>query len=203
VGESFDATHSCCDTGNAPTTGRGYLSTKNMDKDSPERKLLLDEYLSWQEFDGVVVLSPEWTVEVPLWPQSDAVDDLVPVLLLEKLVEWQAIFDSNYRWDDDTRPEGWVSEEAKDRWEQEAPIIVAELLSALEGKAELIVDLWPMVPREQNRELHEYWARRKAESDRWSAGLKEAGINLRWRAPTSEELRDRAISKDDKENRDL
>jgi hypothetical protein len=158
-----------------------------METDSPQRKALIDEYLAWQDFGGAIVLSPDWTVDIPLWPHSEAAHQLVPESLLEKIIAWQTIFDSNYRWGDDTRPEGWVSEETKDQWKQEAPIIVAELSSALEGKAELIVDLWPMVRREQNRELQEYSARRKAESERWDTVLKEAGINLVWRAYSTDD----------------
>lgn len=150
---------------------------------SPEEKrLLLDEYLRWMDFDGVFVLSPDWSVDVPLWPQSEAIDELVPETLQEKLTAWQSIFDSNYRWSDDSRPEGWLSNEAKDLWEQAVPDLVAELTSALEGNAKRIVDLWPITPSEQNHELQEYRKAAKRESDRWQQVLKEAGFELSWRS---------------------
>jgi hypothetical protein len=155
-----------------------------METSSPEeRRLLLDEYLSWSDFDGVIILSPDWTVDVPLWPQSDAVDELVPEPLLAKLINWQTIFDSNYRWSDGSRPEGWVSAEAKDQWEQAAPNLVAELTTALEGRARLIVNLWPIIPSDQNSEFQEYQKSKKDESERWRLVLEEAGIKIAWRSP--------------------
>jgi hypothetical protein len=40
--------------------------------------------------------------------------------------------------------DGWRSEEDMNRWASEANALVAELQTALEGKAELEVDLWPL-----------------------------------------------------------
>jgi hypothetical protein len=166
-----------------------------MEKRSPESQLLLDEYLVWQDFGGVVVLSPEWGVDVPLWPNSEAVLQLVPEPLLAKLIAWQSIFDSNYTWDG----RGWSSDETKGQWEQEALLLVDGLLIVLKDKAELVVDLWPMFPREQNRQLQEYMTRRQAESERWREALEEAGIRLEWRFGTNDEVGRRANSSDDGE----
>jgi hypothetical protein len=45
--------------------------------------------------------------------------------LLERLVAWQSLFDSNHWWGEDKNPEGWLSDEAKDQWELEAAILVS------------------------------------------------------------------------------
>jgi hypothetical protein len=148
-----------------------------MKKISPEEKqLLLDQYHQWSDFDGVFVLSPDWSVGVPLWPQSGAIDELIPETLQEKLKAWQNIFDCSYRWSDDSRREGWLSKVAGDEWKQAVPELVAELTSALEGKARLIVDLWPITHGEENQELQDY---RQAFSARlrrdWKSRRMESG----------------------------
>lgn len=148
-----------------------------------EKRLLLDRYLTWVESDGVIVLSPDWSVDVPLWPQSDATDELVPEPLLHKLVAWQEIFNLNYKWSDKSQPEGWLSEGARIQWEEAAPVLVSELTVALTGNARLIVDLWPITPSSQNHELQKYRSARKAEGERWHEALDRAGIKLEWRSP--------------------
>jgi hypothetical protein len=89
-----------------------------------------------------VRLSPDYSAPSPLWPSSDATDALVPRALLARLIAWQRHFDSNFRWN-----AGWTSEEAKTRWAEEAAVLEVEVRKALEGKAELTVDLWPLKPR--------------------------------------------------------
>jgi hypothetical protein len=84
-------------------------------------------------------LSPDYSAPSPLWPSSDATDALVPKELLGRLIRWQRDFDSNFRWDT-----GWQSEEAKARWAAQAADLEADLRVALEGRAELTVDLWPL-----------------------------------------------------------
>jgi hypothetical protein len=86
-----------------------------------------------------VRLTPDYGAPSPLWPLSDATDALVPESLLARLVAWQQDFDSNFRWDS-----GWQSNEAKFRWAAEAAVLEADLRVALEGTAELTVDLWPL-----------------------------------------------------------
>lgn len=88
---------------------------------------------------SVVTLMPEYGVDVPLWPLEESTDRLVPQELLAKLMAWQAFFDNNFRWDT-----GWCSEDAKSRWADEAVGLEAELREALTGKAEVVVDLWPL-----------------------------------------------------------
>jgi hypothetical protein len=87
----------------------------------------------------IIRFMPEYTVEVPLFPQSDDTVVLVPEDLLAKLIRWQREFDQNYHWET-----GWRSEVIRDRWAAEAVPLEAALREALEGKADLVVDLWPL-----------------------------------------------------------
>jgi hypothetical protein len=75
----------------------------------------------------------------PLFPQSDDTDALVPEDLLAKLIRWQSEFSENYHYET-----GWKSTEVRDRWAAEAIPLGAELRKALNGKADLVVDLWPL-----------------------------------------------------------
>jgi hypothetical protein len=79
---------------------------------------------------------PGWSA---LWPDSDYTDALIPPELLTRLVAWSDEFNDKYQYE-----RGWRSEEARDHWAAEAADLVVELQSALEGKAELEVDLWPL-----------------------------------------------------------
>jgi hypothetical protein len=89
-----------------------------------------------------VRISPDYSAPSPLWPSADETDALVSVDLLARLIAWQEGFDANFHWET-----GWRSEPAKVRWAEDADVLVAELREALEGKAELTVDLWPLSPR--------------------------------------------------------
>jgi hypothetical protein len=64
---------------------------------------------------------------------------MVPSKLLAKLGTWQALFGNNLDY-----LAGWRSEEVKSRWPEEAVELGAELRDALAGKAEVVVDLWPL-----------------------------------------------------------
>jgi hypothetical protein len=82
---------------------------------------------------------------VPLWPSSDATDALVPPDLIERLLAWQSDFDGSFH------PEReWLSHEAKERWATSSAELEAELREALSGKAELVVDLWPLGQKERH-----------------------------------------------------
>ena len=87
----------------------------------------------------VIRMAPDWGAEVPLWPQSDDTDRLIPAPLLARLVLWQEVFLNNY-----TLDEWWRSIESKERWEATAEELEPEVREALRGKAELVVDLWPL-----------------------------------------------------------
>jgi hypothetical protein len=88
----------------------------------------------------VLRLMPEYNVEVPLFPQSDYTDALVPKSLLAKLMKWQEDFETDFHYET-----GWRSLEAKERWAAQASPLETELRSALAGKADLVVDLWPLL----------------------------------------------------------
>ena len=91
---------------------------------------------------SVLRLSPEYGGALPLWPQWDHPERLIPRELFVKLMAWQELFDSNF--DSET---GWRSEDAKTRWAAEAIGMETELRDALAGKAEVVVDLWPLKSR--------------------------------------------------------
>jgi hypothetical protein len=82
---------------------------------------------------------PEYGVDVPLFPQSDFTVALVPEELMSKLMRWHEVFEENFHWEN-----GWRSPEVRDRWAADAVPLEAELRLALAGKADLVVDLWPL-----------------------------------------------------------
>jgi hypothetical protein len=86
----------------------------------------------------IVDLRPDYGAPSPLWPQSDEIDALVPEALLVRLMRWQHDFDANFA------RGRWTSEEAKRRWAEESELLVEDTRFALEGKAFLNVDLWPL-----------------------------------------------------------
>ena len=89
----------------------------------------------------VLRLFPEWVVGlVPVFPQSDDTDALIPQGLSKRLIAWNH-FNANCHWE-----RGWQSEDSKSKWAEEAAPLIAELRDALKGKAELVVDLWPLEP---------------------------------------------------------
>ncbi len=106
---------------------------------------LSGEYGPWRvhvmpvEDNGLpsIRLSPDYGAPVPLWPQSIAA--MVPTTLMARLIDWQRDFESNCRSDSE-----WKSEEAKARWAEQASVLEVDLRVALEGRAEVIVDLWPL-----------------------------------------------------------
>jgi hypothetical protein len=95
----------------------------------------------WFPVGGPVVirLMPEIGVDVPLFPRSDDTDEMVPEDLLAKLMRWQSDFAQNFHFE-----RGWNSTIARDRWAADAVPLEAALRQALKGKADLVVDLWPL-----------------------------------------------------------
>jgi hypothetical protein len=93
---------------------------------------------------GVVLLSPDYSVRLPIWSEEDAgqiswrTTNFSPELL-DRLADWQSEFDENYHWE-----KGWTSEHALIQWAHEATDLIADLRIALGGQAELVVDLWPL-----------------------------------------------------------
>lgn len=86
-----------------------------------------------------VRLMCDYGAEVPLFPQSEFIESLVPAVILVRLKAWQEDFDRNFHWE-----RGWKSTEARDRWARTAREIESELKNAFAGKAELVTDLWPL-----------------------------------------------------------
>jgi hypothetical protein len=87
----------------------------------------------------VIRLMPEYGTDIPLFPRSDFTDVLVPEELMGKLMRWQEVFLENFYWE-----KGWRSREVRDRWAADAVPLEAELRNTLAGKADLVVDLWPL-----------------------------------------------------------
>jgi hypothetical protein len=113
--------------------GRRRASAEVVDGDTDSDPGLEDDPPS------VVTFSPDYNAPSPLWPSSDTTDAMVPEALLVKLIAWQQEFDSEFGWQ-----MGWVSDEAKAKWANEAVELEQDLREALAGKAELVVDLWPL-----------------------------------------------------------
>jgi len=88
-----------------------------------------------------VLLFPDYTGPgwVPLWPSSDATDAYFSVDLLQRLVAWHDEFQDNYGYDG-----GWVSDESERRWADESKVLEDEVRREIAGKADLVVDLWPL-----------------------------------------------------------
>jgi len=87
----------------------------------------------------VVTLTPDYGTPSPLWADSPDTLDLVPEALTARLIAWEQDFEANFRWDT-----GWQSYNAKRAWAAMATDLEAELRAALAGKAEVVVDLWPL-----------------------------------------------------------
>jgi hypothetical protein len=110
------------------------------DSESDDRPKTYAPHDWFQDGDPVVIrFMPEYSADVPLFPRSDDTDALVPEDLLAKLMRWQSEFDENFHWE-----KGWKSTEVRDRWAAEAVPLENALREALKGKADLVVDLWPL-----------------------------------------------------------
>jgi hypothetical protein len=87
-------------------------------------------------------LAPDYVMGISgLWPSSDDTDAMVSPELLTRLVAWNDEFNVNFHYE-----RGWRSEEARDRWAEESVDLAAQVRAAVEGKAELQIDLWPLSP---------------------------------------------------------
>ncbi len=88
-----------------------------------------------------VELSPEFGVEIPLWPQDGETHALIPAALLERLITWQRSFRANFN-----PHSGWTSLTINTQWAEEALELEADLRAAFEGRFRVEVDLWPLNP---------------------------------------------------------
>jgi hypothetical protein len=101
------------------------------------------EDLDWDEpLPGVIVLSPEYGAELPLWGEGWGnihwALTKFPPQLLDRLAAWQQAFDENYDYQ-----AGWRTDAAGDSWAHAAKELAADLRAAIGTRAELVVKLWP------------------------------------------------------------
>jgi hypothetical protein len=61
-----------------------------------------------------------------------------------ELGDWQQYFDDHF-----LPHSGWTSKEARDQWAEKAEDLVWQLKRALWGKAELVVNLWPLTGEDE------------------------------------------------------
>jgi hypothetical protein len=61
-----------------------------------------------------------------------------------ELGDWQQWFDDHF-----LPHGGWTSKEARDQWAEKAEDLVWQLKRALWGRAELVVDLWPLTGEDE------------------------------------------------------
>lgn len=97
---------------------------------------------NWDEpLPEVVVLSPDYSAKLPLWGDGQLAWQRTKFSpqLLDRLAAWQEQFDSNFHWDN-----GWNSEDTRQRWATEADQLAAAIRAELAGRAELVLDLWPL-----------------------------------------------------------
>ncbi|MGO9878584.1 MAG: hypothetical protein ACLPSM_04395 [Acidimicrobiales bacterium] len=85
------------------------------------------------------VFAPEYGVTTPLWPNGVAVDRIVPPEPLERLIRWQALFDATF-----TGNRVGCRIPAKEQYAADAIEMQQQFRNALNGKVDLIVDLWPL-----------------------------------------------------------
>jgi hypothetical protein len=71
-------------------------------------------------------MAPDYGVEVPLWPQADETDALIPEELLRKLTAWQAYWETHHAFE-----RGWDSEESRTQWREEGRVLASEVRKAL------------------------------------------------------------------------
>lgn len=86
----------------------------------------------------VLRFSPDYAAELPLWGVSLSQLDL-PATLLDELGDWQQQFNANF-----DPHKGWSSEAIKSEWAELAVSLEMDLRVEIDGKATLLVDLWPL-----------------------------------------------------------
>jgi hypothetical protein len=76
--------------------------------------------------ERTIRMAPDYGVEVPLWPQADETAALVPEDLLQRLMAWQAFWESHHDYE-----RGWDSEDARTSWRKDGAVLAAEVKNAL------------------------------------------------------------------------
>ena len=74
-------------------------------------------------------------MEVPLWPQADETDALIPEALLPKLIAWQAEWSVHVHYEN-----GWDSEDVKSQWERDGAKLASEIREVLPRRMKLKTD---------------------------------------------------------------
>ncbi len=80
---------------------------------------------------------PDYAAELPLWG-VDWQDLALPPSLLDRLADWQQVFDLRYQ------PGEWDSDEARESWAATAESLIRDLEEHLPEGTRLEVDLWPL-----------------------------------------------------------
>ncbi len=78
-----------------------------------------------QRPDRTIRPAPDYGVEVPLWPQADETDALVPEDLLHRLMAWQTDWETHFHYE-----RGWDSEDSEARWRRDGSALATEVRSA-------------------------------------------------------------------------
>ena len=104
----------------APNAGEGVLITPSI------RGRLHGIVRRLRGDDRTIRLAPDYGVEVPLWPQADETDALIPETLLARLIAWQAEWSSHFHYE-----AGWDSDAVRTQWERDGAKLAAEVREAL------------------------------------------------------------------------
>jgi hypothetical protein len=97
----------------------------------------------WDEpLPPVVTLAPDYHAKLPLGGEGELAWQRTKFSprLLDRLAAWQEEFDSNFHWQ-----RGWRSQDMRDRWANEAQDLARDVRTELGTRAELFVDLWPLL----------------------------------------------------------
>jgi hypothetical protein len=103
--------------------------------------------VTWPNHDGEItsfLLSPSYGVESPLWPSTVATREMIPAALWDDLLAWEGEFEANFEWGS-----GWRTEKAQSDWATASTELIERVRQAIEGKSELVVNLWPLGQPEQ------------------------------------------------------
>jgi hypothetical protein len=113
----------------------------------PWRNPAEEDLVGWDRpLPETVRLSPDYGVEAPLIPLwGNGFGNIswqftkLPPAMLDRLVAWQEIFEKNFQWE-----RGWVSKRARAEWTERAETLATDLQEELDGRATVVLDLWPL-----------------------------------------------------------
>jgi hypothetical protein len=69
---------------------------------------------------------------------------MIPAALWDDLLAWEGEFEANFEWGS-----GWRTEKAQSDWATASTELIERVRQAIEGKSELVVNLWPLGQPEQ------------------------------------------------------